>query len=1093
MKTLYSFLIILLLPVLESKAQIDARLLRFPDVSQTHITFVYGGDIWTVEKTGGTAVRITSTPGEESRPKFSPDGNTIAYSANYHGNTDVYTIPATGGIPYRITFHSWPDRMVNWHPDGNSLLIASARESGRQRFSQFYKINRQGGIAEKLPIPYGELASYAPDGNHLAYVTRITENYPFKRYRGGLASDVLVFDLKNKTAENITQNPATDGKPEWHGNSIYFISDQGKQKRRNVWIHDLDTKSNKQVTFFEEFDINHFSLGPSEAVFEAGGKLYLLNLRDHQYREVKINVVSDLASLLPKTVNVGKRIMDYHPAHDAKRIVFEARGEIFSVPAENGYIVNLTKSSGALDRHPAWSPDGKYIAYWSDQSGENEIYLTTAKADQPVQKLTNLNGGFGYRLFWSPDSKKLVFINEKQEIRMLDINSRQLTLIDKTVWRNQGGLRGFQVDWSGDSQWIAYSKALENQQLAIFLYNTGNKQSHQVTSGYYNDYDPVFDTEGKYLFLRTERAFSPQYSNLDATWIYANTTRLAAIPLNEEVASPLSAENDQLEDKKEEQDKPGDDKKDKKEGKEAGDKKVKDFKITINGMESRLVVLPPEAGNYGGLSTVKGKLIFHQYPNTGAKDKDSPVKYYDLEKREEKTIIKHANNYKLSGDRKTMMVNARGKYGLIKVAPDQKIETPLRTAELEMTVDPREEWTQIFNDTWRRYRDLFYDPNMHGVDWPAMKHRYGALVNDALTRWDLNNILVELISELSAGHTYAGGGDMERTEFRPTGFLGIDWALQNGRYQIGRIVKPAPWDSEVRSPLDQPGIRAKAGDYIVAVNGVEPDVSKDPYAAFEGLSGKTIELSISQSPNGEKPQKVVIKALTYQQESRLRHLEWIENNRKTVERLSNGQVGYMYMPNTGIEGQTELYRQFFAQIDKKGFVIDERFNSGGQLSDRFMEMLHRPTLFNLHWRNSKDHQWPLNGNAGPKVMLINGWSGSGGDAFPWAFQELKAGPIIGERTVGILVGPATGHTMIDGGYITVPDARLYRNSGEWFAEGYGIVPDIEVWDDPALLANGRDPQLERGVEEVLKMLEDRPNELTPKPDYEDRTAFGIKY
>ena len=1090
MKTILSLFITLLIAVPVSKAQIDARLLRFPDVSQTHIAFVYGGDIWIVDKNGGIASKITSTSGEESFPRFSPDGKTIGYSANYHGNIDVYTIPSKGGIPNRLTYHSWPDRMVNWHPDGNSLLIASARESGRQRFSQFYKVNKHGGIAEKLPVPYGELGSYAPDGNRMAYVTRITENYPFKRYRGGLASDVLVFDLNNKTAENITQNAATDGKPEWHGNNIYFISDQGSQKRRNIWVYDFNTNSSKQLTFFKEFDINHFSLGPSDAVFEAGGKLYLLNLEDHQHKEVNINVVSDLSSLLPKNIKVGKRIMDYHLSNDAKRVVFEARGEIFNVPAENGYIVNLTKSSGALDRNPAWSPDGKHIAYWSDQSGENEIYLAPTKSDQPAQKLTNINGGFGYRLYWSPDSKKILFINEKQEIQMLDINSRQLSVIDKTLWRTQGGLRGFQVNWSKDGKWIAYSKRLENNHLAIFLYHTINRQTYQITSGYYNDYNPVFDPEGKYLFLRTERAFAPQYSNLDGTWIYSNTTRLAAIPLNTEVPSPISAQNDQLEDKKEEKDKPDDNKK---ESKETDKKEEKDFKIEIDGMESRLVVLPPEAGNYGALSATAGKLIFHKFPKTGSGGKDSPLKYYDLKERKEKTIINHANNYRLSGDGKTIMVNSRGKFGLIKIAPDQKIKTPLRTAELEMTVNPKEEWTQIFNDTWRRYRDLFYDPNMHMVDWPAMKEQYGALVNDALTRWDLSNILVELISELSAGHTYAGGGDVQRTEFRPTGFLGIDWKQQNGKFQIGRIIKPAPWDSEVRSPLDQSGIDVKEGDYVIAVNGVEPDVSKDPYAAFEGLSGKTIELAVSHSPSAEKLRKVVIKTLTPQQEGRLRHLEWIEKNRKMVDRLSNGQVGYMYMPNTGTFGQTELYRQFFAQIDKKGFVIDERFNSGGQLSDRFMEMLHRPTIFNLHWRNSKDHQWPLNGNDGPKVMLINGWSGSGGDAFPWAFQELKVGPIIGERTLGILVGPATGHTMIDGGYITVPDARLYRNSGEWFAEGYGIVPEIEIWDDPALLAKGKDPQLERGVGEVLKMLKTNPNNLTPRPDYEDRTAYGIKY
>lgn len=1081
-------------------AQIDARLFRYPDVSHNKITFVYGGDIWIVPKTGGIANRVTSSPGEESFPKFSPDGNTIGYSAYYNGNVDVYTMPTTGGIPNRVTYHSISDRMVEWYPDGNHILFASRRKSGRQSYSQFYLVKKEGGLPDKLPMPYAELGSFSEDGTRIAYVTRITENYPFKRYRGGLASDVLIYNLQDSSVINITRNAATDGKPAWHNNKIYYVSDVGPQIRRNIWVYDLSSKSSKQLTFFKDFDINYFSLGPDGGVFEAGGNLYLFNLKDHSYEEVNINVLSDVASLLSRMEKVGKMIRNFDVSPEGKRVIFEARGELFNVPAEHGYILNLTQSSGAFDRNPVWSPDGKKIAYWSDRTGENEIFLASANLSAPAQQLTNFGGGFGYQLFWSPDSKKLAFINEKQAIHILDVSSKGIKTIDKTNRRSHSSLMSFALHWSADSKWLAYSKVLNNMNSAIFVYNTEKKLVYQLTAGYYNDESPVFDPEGKYLYLLTDRYLSPKYSSLDGTWIYANSTQIAAVPLNPDVSSPLMARNDKdeinqkngEEEKEEEGSKKKKDKKNKNINESKEEKPEIKFNIETENFEARMIVLPPVPGNYRGLKAVKGKVLYHRFPNTGSTDKNSPVIYYDLKEREEKSIIEHANSYKLSASGKTLMINDKGKYGLIKLAEKQKIEKPLKTADLEMTLNPREEWKQIFNDTWRRYRDLFYDPNMHQVDWSALHEQYGVLINDALTRWDVSNILLELISELSAGHTYAGGGDVENTESRPTGFLGIDWSLENGKYKIKKIIKPAPWDNKVRSPLGQSGIKVNAGDYILAVNGMELDVNKDPYASFEGLAGKTVVLTVNQNPDTTNAKEVVVKTLTPSQEGRLRHLEWIESNRNRVDELSGGEIGYIYMPNTATLGQTELFRQFYAQLDKKGFVIDERFNAGGQLSDRFMELLERPTILYLHWRNSKDHKWPTYSNDGPKVMLINGWSGSGGDAFPWAFQELKTGPIIGERTLGILVGPATGHLLIDGGYITVPDARLYRISGEWFAEGHGIEPDIEVWDDPSLLSRGIDPQLERAVQEVVKLLEENPQVPTPRPEYEDRTSNGLK-
>jgi tricorn protease len=522
------------------------------------------------------------------------------------------------------------------------------------------------------------------------------------------------------------------------------------------------------------------------------------------------------------------------------------------------------------------------------------------------------------------------------------------------------------------------------------------------------------------------------------------------------------------------------------------EEKVPDVVITLEGFERRLVVLPPKPGNFSGLVAVKGKIIFHRRPNSGSDDDKSPLSYYDLEKREEKTIIGSVDAFKVSADGSSILVRDKSNYGIIKVAENQKVDKPLRTGEMTMMLNPREEWHQIFNDTWRRYRDFFYDPAMQQVDWAGLRTQYGSLVDHAITRWDVNNIIGELISELSAGHTYAGGGDTEHVESRQTGFLGIDWALDQGRYKIARIVRPAAWDNEVRSPFDESGSEVHVGDFILSVNGIPLDPGQDPYAAFEGLSDKTVLLSVSSNGQASAAREVVVQTLSMNQEARLRDLEWIEQNRLTVEKESGGQLAYLYMPNTGTFGQTELLRQFYGQLDKRGFIIDERFNAGGQLADRFLEMLNRSTLYYIGWRNGKDQMWPWRGNDGPKVMLINGWAGSGGDAFPWGFQEMNLGPIVGERTLGILVGPATRHTLIDNGYITVPDARLFGADGKWFAEGHGIEPTIEVWDDPAQLAKGNDPQLMRAIEEGMKLIKSQPRKIQPRPAYEDRTAQGIK-
>lgn len=1083
------FVLILLLASEQIQAQISAKMMRYMDVSDSHITFVYGGDIWIVDKDGGTASQLTSSQGEESWPQYSPDGEFIAYTASYNGNQDVYVIPAMGGVPSRVTYASFPDRMVAWHPDGERLLIASRRTMGQRSANRLFMVHRDGGMPEPLPLPYGELASFSPDGDQLAYITKITENYPFKRYKGGLASDVLIYDMEENRVENITENEFNDGKPAWAGDIVYFLSDQGPEFRLNIWMHDTETGMQQQITRYTDFDISYLSAGPEELVFEMGGGLYLMDLESRNVREVEVNVVTDKSLEIPKRTDVSRSIAQMTAAPGGKRIVFEARGELFNVPVSDGYTSNLTRSSGAFDHSPAWSPNGTTMAYWSDSDGEYEIYLQNMTNGGEPQKLTDRGEGYGYSLNWSPDSEKLAFIDETNTIYVINAENGRVREAGHTNWNiGHNGRYGYVLSWSPDSRWLAFTRGLENAQYAVMLYDTVNNSLNQATNGFYSDSSPVFSTDGKYLFYASDREFSSVYSDMDNTWVYPNSTKLVAVSLTGDIPSLLPPKNDVVETNGDNDDESGEES----ENEDGNGEDDKSVTIDFEGFESRITEIPVPAGNIGNLMAFDGKLAYLRFPNSGSGGGSPSLQAFDFEKREQVNIMESVNRAQPTADGKAILVQSNGRFGVIQPQPGQKIDEPVSTDGLVMQLEVRKEWEQIFHDTWRRYRDFFYDPEMQQVDWDEMRDRYGALIPDARTRWDIANIQSNMLSELSAGHTYTRGGDTENVEFISTGYLGIDWKLDDDAYRIARIVRPAEWDTQVRSPFDRPGMSINVGDYIHSVNGIALDPDQDPYMAFEGLDGNTVSLLISENGRMADAREVIVTTLTQGQESNLRYLEWLENNRKMVEELSDGRLGYVYMSNTSGQGQQELVRMYYGQLHKQGFIIDERFNGGGQLADRFLELLTRPVVYNLHWRHGRDHTQPIHTNTGPMGMLINGWAGSGGDGLPWAFQELEAGPIVGERTLGILVGPATGHSLIDGGGITVPGARLYDNAGHWFWEGEGVRPDIPVWDDPNMLMQGRDPQMERVVQEVLRNLEANPPRMTPAPPYEDRTARGLR-
>jgi tricorn protease len=1061
---------------------------RYPDVSATKIAFVYAGDIWTVPRAGGAATRLSSPLGEEMFPRFSPDGSQIAYSANYDGNLDVYVMPVDGGEPKRLTYHPMEDRVIGWHPDGKRVLFASSRESGRQRFNQFYLVNTTGGLPEKLPVPYGEFGALSKDGRQFVYMPQSQDFRTWKRYRGGWAPDVWLFDLQSMASRNLTNNPANDAQPMWRGNTVYFLSDRGKPERNNIWAMDTTNGRTRQVTTLTRYDITFPSINGDTIVFQAGGRLNLLDLTTEKVTEVPVTVTTDAQTLRPTTAKAGDLIVSATVSPTGQRAVFEARGDVVTVPAENGAILNLTRSSGVAERYPTWSPDGTTIAYWSDRSGEYELTVRPADGSGVERKITSLGAGFRYPAQWSPDGKKVVFADQAMKVRTVDIESGKVTPIDQSPqWMAHGALEAWRFAWSPDSRWIAYARGVGNYGVsAIFVVDTRDGKKTQVTAGYLNDSQPTFDPDGKYLFYASDRTFAPVYGSFDTSWTYANPTQFIALPLRKNVPSPLAAKNDV-------EPKPavptptpaatpaaG-----------AGETAAKGpapVEIDVDGIEQRAVVLPPPAGNYADLTAISGKLVYRRLPKAGSPPSDpSALMQYDVTERKEQTILEKADGLGVSADGKKALVTVDGKVGIIDVRPAQKFGKPMATADIEVPVDPRAEWKQMFLDAYRFERDYFYDPNMHGVDWGEMRDLYLALLADAVTRWDVNFVLGELIGELDASHTYRGGGALEVAPEKPVGMLGVDWEVANGAYRITRIIRGGPWDVDVRSPLDEPGVDVSAGDYVLAVNGVPLRASDDPWAAFQGLARKTVMLTVNKTPAPEGARSVVVTCLPSEVELRFR--AWIEERRQQVDKATGGRVGYIYVQSTGVDAQNELMRQFVAQYQKDGLIIDERFNSGGQIPDRFIELLNRPMLAYWAVRDGASWQWPPVAHSGPKVMLINGWSGSGGDAFPFYFREAGLGPLIGTRTWGGLIGISGAPPLVDGGGVTVPTFRMYDPKGQWFAEGHGVDPDIRVDEDPTELAKGRDTQLLKAIDEAMTRVKNNPPPPN-HPPYQKRIGGG---
>lgn len=1085
--------------VLPARAEIEPSggMLRHPAISAESIAFVYAGDLWVVDREGGLARPLSSPEGPEQRPRFSPDGRLLAFMGNYEGDRDLYVIPVEGGIASRVTYHPSTETLLQW-PDDDRLLFASGAQGAPRGNQQLWTVGPEGGLPEKLPVVFGQMGNLSPDGRWLAFTPHSRDHRTWKRYRGGMATDIWLFDLETLESERITDWEGTDTEPMWVGSTVYYVSDQGPEHRWNLWAYDTESGERRQVTRFQDYDVKYPSVGPGpegkgEIVFQKGSGIHVLDVDSGEVRAVDVRIPGDHPTLRPHRVDVSDNIYNWEISATGKRILLEARGDVWSLPAEHGPAVNHTRSDDAADRLPVWSPDGRWIAWLSDASGEYEIWVQQSDGKEEARQVGDFGPPFKVGLQWAPDSESIAYADKTGTLYIVDVESGRRTEVFADPFGNIDS-----ISWSHDSNWLAYSGTQENLQGALHLYDVENDESHQVTTGMFNDTTPTFDRSGDFLYYLSHRDFSdPVYEDVGTTFVYDGIRVALMVPLREDVELPNPPQED-TESWEEDGDSEDSEDEDSEDGEsEEGDSEDADSEdepeplvIDLEGFEERALPVGIDSGNLGRLAVNDGgALIFVRFG-----DDDGNIQIYDPseDEPEEKTVLAGFRNYALSADGKKLAVRKRKAFAIVDAQADQKFEDPISADGLESSIDPRVEWEQIFSDAWRIMRDYFYDPNMHGVDWKGVREQYAEMLDDCSSRRDLLYVIREMISELNVGHAYNFGGDFQDEPSRPVGMLGVDFSLENGAYRIAAIYSGASWDSDARSVFEKSDAEVSVGDYVLAVNGVAVDTELSPYAAFVGTAGKTTRLTVGPNPRiDDESRDVLVEPLG--SESGLRYRHWIEEQRQYVAEKTNGQVGYVYVPDTGVNGQNNLFRQFYGQRDRGALIIDERWNGGGQIPTRFIELLNRPVTnyWALRDGETKRFKWPPDAHHGPKCMLINGLAGSGGDAFPAYFRQAGLGPLIGERTWGGLVGISGGPPLVDGAFLSAPSFAYYEKDGTWGIEGHGVDPDIPVVADPSQLARGTDPQLDRAIEEMLAAIEAQPFDPPPIPDYPDRSGMGI--
>ncbi len=1083
MKFLCSLLVIASMSI-PTLAAVPARpLYRFPDIHGNKVVFVHGEDIWIAPASGGTAHRLTFHAGEERFPKFSPDGKFIAFTGDYDGNADVYIMDVNGGHITRLTYHPSEDDVVGWNPANGKILFRTVRTTPNY-VQQFYMISPDGTGLERVPLDRAGTGSFSPDGTRIAYTRSFRTFRTWKRYTGGTAEDVWTYNFKTHNLKRITTFEGTDRFPMWKGNMIYFLSD--RSHTLNLFSYDLANGKITQLTKHTDYDVRRPSLSGDTIVYENGGELFTCNINTKAETKLNIQVKSDMPQRRPHWVDASKLVTRFDISPNGKRLAVQARGEIFSVPAEKGQTRDLTESSGSREKDPAWSPDGKTIAYFSDASGEYELYLQKAGDFKNPVQLTHNGKVWRSRPEWSPDSSKILFTDKTLSLFVVDAKTGKVKLVDKAnnepmdtdVYNKPIN----DATWSPDSRFIAYSKIDDDLVMQLYIYDLGTGKIHNVSQGLYNDFGPVFSPDGKWLYFISKRHFTPTFGDIELETVYKDVCGVYALALTKDNGPLFPIEDDeQTTDAPETE-------------KDIKTEKGVTVQIDFDNIADRIEPFPVKAGNYRNLSATQDELL---YLNSEKGDynayalRDLPPRNlvaFDLKSKKERTIVKDIDAYRLSADGKSIACRAGKKLAVMPVSSKEATisKGSVSLAGMKMWLDPVKEWRQIYDEAWRMERDYYYDPNTQGVDWKGMYNKYLPLIKSATCRQDVRYIIGELIGELCTSHTYVGGGDVQRAKRVNVGMLGADYELdaRANRYRFKRIFRDSEYSRDIYAPLAKVGTHINEGDYLLAVNGNPVDGSRSVYAWFQNTAGKPVSLLINSTPDAKTAHTVMV--VPARSEYYLRYIAWKEHNRKLVSKLSGGLIGYVHTPDTYLDSLTEFPKYLYAQTRKQGLIIDGRFNRGGLVPENFIQRLYKPFLCMFSRRDSRNQRIPMVAPIGHMAYLINQNAGSGGDAFPYFFKKLKLGPVIGTRTWGGLVGVSMFFGMIDGGYLTTPDYGMYDKNGHWEVENHGIDPDIEVRINPADLEKGHDAQLEKAVQVLMEQIKKEPRTL---PDHD---PFPIK-
>jgi tricorn protease len=1088
MKKILSVLLVIITLVVTTKEGFtvnttDTRLMHQPAISATHIAFIYANDLWVADITGTNVRRLTSDPGVESLPCFSPDGRHIAFSAEYDGNTDVFTIPVEGGMPRRLTYHPFPDLVRGFTPDGSAVLFASTREAFSNRYMNLFTVSLTGGNPTRLAIPNAHQAVFSNDGKKMAYTPLSPAFQQWKNYRGGTVSNIWVFDLESHETVKIPQadGRSNDWNPLWGGDLIYFLSDRNGEF--NLFSYNPAGKAIKQLTRFDDFPVVSAGLSGNNIVFEQAGKLHIYSISSGTVRTLQVGIAAELTELRPRYAKGVQNIRSAHISPSGSRAVFGFRGEIITVPAEKGDPRNISETTGAHEKYPAWSPDGKHLAYFSDQSGEYQLVTRSQDGKGDIRTFPLEGTGFYAYANWSPDSRFITYTDNGRNFYLLEVSSGKVTKIDADDLYIPGPFREIHGDWLSDSRWIAYTKVTGTHFRRIYMYSVEEGKSYPVTDGMSDAIDPVFDPDGKYLIFMASTDAGPVINWFDqSSHDMRMTNSLYLVTLRKDIPNPFARESDEetikaeTKDSLETPDKPAKERISKTSPKP--DEATKKITIDFQGMESRIVHVPLRAGNYNQLSMAKaGEILYVAF----SADNSQPARLfrYDMKERKESEVME-LDNYMLSADRKKMVYRKGVTWGISdagkKPEPGKGM---LNTATIEVKTDPAAEWAQIFDEAWRVNRDYFYDPGMHGADWKAMKQKYAEFLPDVPSRNDLNRLIMWMCSELGVGHHRVGGGDQRFSAERiEGGLLGADYEISGNRYRFKKIYGGLNWNPGLRSPLTEPGVNVQKGEFLLAVNGREVTANNNLYSFFEKTAGKITELTVG--PNADGTGSRLVKVEPISSEFALRNRDWVEGNLRRVHEATDGRVAYVYVPNTTTQGHEYFKRYFFPQADKEAIIIDERFNGGGLIADYYIDLLTRP--YQSHWnmRYGMDLKTPSASIQGPKVMLIDETAGSGGDMLPWMFRKFNVGTLVGKATWGGLVGTLGFPELMDGGVVTAPNLAIWTKEG-FIVENVGVPPDVEVEMWPKEVLQGRDPQLEKAIELILE-------ELKKKSDSKGSTA-----